>query len=194
MLLRGGKAMAHLAGRIYHVYNRGCNRERIFVSDDNYRYLLRQVKLFLSDAAVSIIAYCLMLNHYHFLLRSESDNAVGRFIQRLFNSYAQAFNRQQGRSGTLFEGRAKSLEVTDEQYAIHLCRYIHLNPVVAGLARQPEDWPYSNYLEWIGQRAGTLIDCDFVQFYYPVPGEYQVFIHSSVDEAIAGKLERYCTG
>ncbi len=185
--------MAHLAGHIYHVYNRGCNRERIFISDDNYRYLLKQVKRFLSDSAVSIIAYCLMPNHYHFLLRSDSDNAVGRFIQRLFNGYTQAFNRQQGRRGTLFEGRAKSIEVADDQYTVYLCRYIHLNPVVAGLVKQPEDWPYSNYLEWIGQRPGTLIDRDFVRFYYPEPAEYEAFICSSIDEAMAAKLEKYYT-
>jgi len=184
--------MAHLAGHYYHVYNRGCNRERVFASDDNYRYLLRQIKRFLPGAAISIIAYCLMPTHYHFLLHSDTDNAIGRFIQRLFNGYTQAFNRQQGRSGTLFEGRAKSMEVDEEQYAIYLCRYIHLNPVAAGLVRHPEDWPYSNYLEWIGKRAGTLIDRDFVRLYYPQPSEYEAFVCSSIDEVIAAKLKKYC--
>jgi len=125
-------------------------------------------------------------------LRSETAGAVGRFIQRLFSTYTQAFNRQQRRSGTLFEGRAKSIEVEDEQYAIHLCRYIHLNPVVAGLVKQPEDWPYSNYLEWIGQRVGTLMDRDFVQAYYAAPDDYAAFIRLSVSEAIAAKLAKYC--
>jgi REP element-mobilizing transposase RayT len=163
--------MPHLAGCYYHTYNRGCNREHIFASADNHLYLLRQIKRFLPDSSVIIIAYCLMPNHYHFLFRSEADDAVRRFIQRLFNTYTQAFNRQQGRSGTLFEGRAKSIVVDNEQYAIHLCRYIHLNPVVAGLVKQPEGWPYSNYLEWIGQRAGSLVDQDFVRAYYARPEE-----------------------
>ncbi len=108
--------MPHVAGQCYHVYNRGCNRENIFASDENYLYLLRQAKKFLTDSSVSIIAYCLMPNHYHFLLRSDSDGAIARFIQRLFNCYTQAFNRQQGRSGTLFERRAKSIWVDDEMY------------------------------------------------------------------------------
>lgn len=183
--------MAHLAGHYYHVYNRGCNRERIFARDDNYLYLLKQIKRLLLGAPVGMIAYCLMPNHYHFLLRADSDDAIGRFIQRLFNGYVQAFNRQQGRSGTLFEGRAKSIEVDDERYAIYLCRYIHLNPVVAGLVNRPEDWPYSNYLEWIGKRAGTLLDRDFVQLHYARPAEYEAFVHSSIDDAIAAKLEKY---
>ncbi len=92
--------MAHFAGQYYHVYNRGCNREPIFCSEENYKFLLRQAKRFLADAAVAVIAYCLMPNHYHLLLRSENDGAIARYVQRLFNSYTQAFNRQQSRSGT----------------------------------------------------------------------------------------------
>ena len=127
----------HLAGHYYHVYNRGCNRERIFADDGNYLFLLRRAKAFLADYALSMMAYCLMPNHYHFLLRLEQDGALSRFVQRLFNSYTQAFNKQQGRGGTLFEGRAKSVLVDTDEYVLHLCRYIHLNPVKAGLVAHP---------------------------------------------------------
>ncbi len=180
-----------LAGHYYHIYNRGCNRENIFVTADNYIYLLQQVKRILPDSLISISAYCLMPNHYHFFLRSDSDDAASRFLQRLFNGYTQALNKQQKRSGTLSEGRAKSVEVTDDQYALHLCRYIHLNPVAAGLVQHPEDWLYSNYLEWIGKRPGTLIDREFVQHFYPRPSAYEEFILSTMDEALALKLRRY---
>lgn len=183
--------MKHIAGEYYHVYNRGCNRQSIFVSDENYHYLLRQAERFLPNAAISIIAYCLMPNHYHFLIRSETDSAVARFIQRLFNSYTQAFNRQQNRSGTLFEGRAKSIWIDDEKYLIHLCRYIHLNPVASGFVSRPEDWQFSNYLDWIGKRASTLIDYDFVHNYFPKPSTYESFILSSIDNSIASKLSKY---
>jgi putative transposase len=80
-----------------------------------------------------------MPSHYHFLLRPEEDGLLSRFIQRLFNSYTQAFNKQQGRSGTLFEGRAKSVRVDTDEYVLHLCRYIHLNPVRAGLVAHPAE-------------------------------------------------------
>ena len=112
-------------------------------------------------------------------------------IQRLFNSYTQAFNRQQGRSGTLFEGRAKSIWVDDEMYLIYLCRYIHLNPVVAGLVPDAEDWQYSNYLEWIGMRGGSLIDHEFVAAYFPNPSDYTEFIASSTDDALARQVAKY---
>ena len=183
--------MKHFAGNYYHVYNRGCNRENIFVSDRNYHYLLRQAEKFLEDADISIIAYCLMPNHYHFLLRSDSNDSVAKFIQRLFNSYSQAFNRQQKRSGTLFAGRVKSILVDDESYLIELCRYIHLNPVVAGLVSRPEDWAYSNYLEWIGKRSSKLCDNEFIQEYFPKATDYQAFILSSISDAKARKLAKY---
>jgi len=184
--------MEHLAGHYYHVYNRGCNRERIFTETDNYLYLLKLIKRNLPGASVHMTAYCLMPNHYHFLMRCDADRGVGLFIQRLFNGYSQAFNRRNNRSGTLFEGRSKSIMVTDERYVMRLCGYIHLNPVVAGLVSAPEKWPYSNYQEWIAERAGSLIDREFISMYFHGPDEYKAFIESSVDEAMARKMATYC--
>ena len=181
----------HLAGHYYHVYNRGCNRERIFANDDNYLFLLRRAKSFLAGYPLSVIAYCLMPNHYHFLLRPEEDSALSPFIQRLFNSYTQAFNKQQGRSGTLFEGRAKSILVDTDEYVLHLCRYIHLNPVRAGLVTHPGEWPYSNYLEWVEQRGGTLADRAFVRQYFPTPADYETFVMNEVDPLLEQKLQVY---
>jgi len=181
----------HLAEHYYHVYNRGCNQERIFANQENYVFLLRRIKKLLPDYALRIIAYCLMPNHYHFLLRPEEDGALSPFIQRLFNSYTQAFNKQQGRSGTLFEGRAKSVLVDTDAYAIHLCRYIHLNPVQAGMARHPGDWPYSNYLEWVEQRDGTLVDRKFVRQYFPTATDYEKFVLSEMKPALEEKLKAY---
>jgi putative transposase len=178
-------------GEYYHIYNRGAGRNPIFFTPANYEYCLRLIKHYVTQYAVTVIAYCLMPNHYHFFVRSDSDDAASRFIQRLFSGYTQAFNKQQKRSGTLFEGRAKSVEVSDDQYALHLCRYIHLNPVAAHLVQQPADWPYSNYLEWIGKRPGVLIDREFVQHFYPLPGAYEDFMRSTIDEALALKLKRY---
>ena len=180
--------MKHPAGHCYHVYNRGCNRQDIFANEGNYVFLLRRGKSYLKDARVSVIAYCLMPNHYHFLLRSEEDEAIPRFIQRLFNSYTQAFNKQQGRSGTLFEGRAKSVLVDRDEYAVHLCRYIHLNPVRAGLVRHPEEWPYSNYLEWVERRQGTLMDRAFVRQYFPCAADYEAFLKAEIDPSVEQKL------
>jgi len=106
----------------------------------------------------------------------------------LFNAYVQAVNRQQGRKGTLFEGRFRHVWVDREEYLIHLCRYIHLNPVKAGLVAEIGDWPYSNYLEWIGERAGRLKDDVFIRDRFPTPEAYQRFVADGQDDVRAREL------
>jgi putative transposase len=76
----------------------------------------------------------------------------------------------------LFEGSYKVALVNNESYLLHLCRYIHANPVKHGLVTDVAAWPYSNYLEWVGERNGTLVDHDFVQEHFPVPEGYRAFV------------------
>jgi len=179
-------------GHYYHVYNRGAGRGTLFFHAQNYLYCLRLIKRHSQRYGITIIAYCLMPNHYHFLLRQESDVPISKFINVLFNAYVQAVNRQQNRSGTLFEGRFRHVCIDREEYLVHLCRYIHLNPVKAGLVESPEDWPYSSYLEWIGQRSGTLKDEDFIRGRFLTPESYQRFVADHDDEDRARKsMKRY---
>ena len=162
--------------RYFHVYNRGANRDPIFFSQENYLYCLRLIKKHAITYQITLIAYCLMPNHYHFLLRQDGDIPISKFINVLFNAYVQAVNWQRHRSGTLFEGRFKHKLVDRDEYLIHLCRYIHANPVKAGLVTRLEEWPYSNYLEWVGERAGKLVDHDFVDTYFPERQKYTEFV------------------
>jgi putative transposase len=166
----------------YHIYNRGAGKGLIFFNPGNYEHLLRLVKQYHRQYGVAIIAYCLMPNHYHFLLRQETDQPLSKFINVLFNAFVQAVNRQQGRKGTLFEGRFRHVWIDREEYVIHLCRYIHLNPVKADLVPSPGDWAYSNYLEWIERRAGTLKDKVFIRDRFPTPESYQQFVADGLDE------------
>ena len=179
--------MKHLAGNYYHVFNRGVDKRHIFANDGNYRFLLSKFKEYVALYSLTIIAYCLMPNHYHLLVRLEADGTLSSFIQRVFNSYVQAFNVQENRSGTLFEGRAKIKLIHRNDYFLHIPRYIHLNPVKAGLVTRPEDWPFSNYREFIGLRKGTLFSPDFVTDNYNSPQTYRAF----VEEQIPPKVETY---
>ncbi len=163
-------------GGYYHIFNRGCDREAIFRTNENYLFLLRRIRKYFEPNLVTVIAYCLMPNHYHFLLRQNSDIPISDLIQALFNSYSKAFNKMYNRKGTLFEGKYKSLHVDEENYLIHLCRYIHRNPFEAGLVSNLEGWAFSNYLEWIGKRNGALVDRAFVQSRFPSPIDYQRFV------------------
>jgi REP element-mobilizing transposase RayT len=161
------------------VYNRGAGRQAIFREERNYLYLLRLLKAVAHECSVTVIAYCLLPNHYHWLLRQDGDISAGRVPTRVFGSYSQAFNRAYERTGTLFEGPYKVLAVNTDNYFVNLCAYIHLNPVHHHLVDVPEAWPYSNYLEWIEKRRGTLIDRDLVRAYFANPWAYEEFMRDT---------------
>jgi REP element-mobilizing transposase RayT len=165
-----------IPGQYYHIYNRGANRGLIFRSQDNYDFLLRRIREYSIKTQATIVAYCLMPNHYHFLIRQDSEKPVSEFIQALFNSYTKAFNKMYGRTGTLFEGPYKANAVEKYEYLLYLCRYIHRNPLDAGLVTHPADWKHSNYLEWIGKRSGIETDMKFVNENFPNPLEYEEFV------------------
>ena len=81
-----------------------------------------------------------------------------------------------GHSVTLFEGRFHAKPVQTKSHLLHLCRYIHGNPVKDGLVTDPSDWPYSNYLEWIGERDGTLVDREFINNQFDSAEDYKKFL------------------
>ena len=182
---------AFAAGEIYHVYNRGVDGAPIFADPENYLYLLRKVKSLLREQPIRVLAYCLMPNHYHFVLRQEGELPLSSFIQRLFQTYTQAYNKRQGRRGPLFEGRFRHVLVDRDEYALHLCRYVHLNPVAGGLVSRPDLWPYSNYLEWIRARPGTLVDRAFVGQYFPSAQAYASFVKDGIECKPVSDLGRY---
>jgi putative transposase len=180
-------------GLYYHIYNRGAGQQPIFFNTANYEYLLRLVQRYSPKYGAKIIAYCWMPNHYHFLLRQETDEPLSKFINVLFNAYVQAVNQEQGRSGTLFEGRFRHVCVDRYEYLIHLCRYIHNNPRKAGLVSKLEDWPYSNYLDWIGLRNRILKDDAFIEQHFPGTREaYRQFVDDLKEGTrIGGELKGY---
>jgi REP element-mobilizing transposase RayT len=187
---RRGDAFAK--GHYYHVYNRGAGRSSIFFADDQYDYCLDLVARYQKPYGVSIIAYCLMPNHYHFLLRQEADEPLSKFVSVVFNAYVQAMNRQHERTGTLFEGRFRHIRIDRDEYLIHLCRYIHLNPVKAKLVSLPEEWIYSNYPEWIGLRAEVLQDQEFIREHFPTTEAYRRFVEDYQDyERMSARIAPY---
>ena len=98
-----------------------------------------------------------MPNHYHLLICIKAEHDFSRKVMQPFGtSYTKAINAQEKRVGPLFQGRFKSIHVDDEAYLLNLTRYIHRNPVDAGLVDKPQDWPYSSYLDYAGLRDGSL--------------------------------------
>jgi len=170
------KRPPYLAGNYYHFYNRGRSRLSIFHCDSDYLKVLYKIKEYLQKFELTLIAYCLMPNHYHFLIRQDGEMRAGLLPQHVFNSYSKSYNIRYNHSGTLFEGNYRVRLVDKSDYLIHLCRYIHANPVKDGMAAELSLWPYSNYQEWIGVRDGTLVDREFVSNHFPSPDEYIAFV------------------
>jgi len=138
---------------------------------------------------ISIIAYCFMPNHYHFLVRQDSDLKVSCFINTVFNSYVQAVNGQCQRSGPLFQGRFRHSRIDRDEYLIHLCRYIHLNPVRAGMVSRPEDWSFSDCAAWVKGLA-PIPDC--VRMFLPEVGFYRRFLEDRKDSELdSERISRY---
>ncbi|MEZ4867194.1 MAG: transposase [Caldilineaceae bacterium] len=167
-------------GCYYHLYNRGAHRMSLFRCPDNYLFVLERMKKYAAELQLTIIAYCLLPNHYHWLLRQDGDQPAGMLAQRVFNSYSKAYNKAYQHIGTLFETRYKGILVDSDEYLRHLCCYIHANPVLHGIADTVELWPYSNYPEWIGMRNGTIIDRTFVEALFPHPDHYRAMVHNYI--------------
>ena len=169
----------------YHFYNRGNNRQAVFFQPENYLYFLKGVKKYLTST-VTIIAYCLMPTHYHILVRikqtsevfktSEVSLQVSRAMQKFLISYTKAINKRFSRVGSLFQGQFQSKPIETYSHLLNLCVYTHANPVKDGLVALPEDWIYSNYLEWLGKREGTLVDREFIQENFGSPAEYRALV------------------
>ena len=144
------------AGQYYHVYNRGNNYQAIFFDDpENQLFFLTQLRRYVAGPCAELIAYVLMPNHYHLLVRVSGDR-FSEGMQRFAISYTKAINKRYERVGALFQGAFKAIAVKDNEHLLHLSRYIHLNPVRAGLASKPEDWEFSSYREYVGLRQGRL--------------------------------------
>lgn len=163
-------------GMYYHIYNRGAHRTSIFRERANYLFVIGKMKEYARQNQIAVIAYCLMPTHYHICVRQDGEAPAGKLPQYVFNSYTKAYNLRYAHSGTLFEGRFRAKPIQTTNHLLHLCRYIHANPVKDGLVSHPADWEYSNYLEWSGERNGTLVDREFIREQFDSSEAYCKFL------------------
>ena len=134
---------------VYHVTSRGDRREDIFTDDEDRDALLRVLAQGMDRFSAQVLAYCLMGNHYHFVLHTREAN-LSRLMRHINGVYTQAFNRRHHKVGHLFQGRFKAILVDRDAYLLEVCRYVELNPVRAGIVRTAGDWPWSSYRSHVG--------------------------------------------
>lgn len=137
-------------GAYYHVINHGNGGEKVFKGIGDKKKFLEYLKKTVERFSLILHTYCLMTNHYHLLLETPQSN-LSVAIQWLNVSYAAYYNRKHQRSGHIFQGRYKAILIDADEYLGHLSRYIHLNPVRAGMVTTVEQYPWSSYPAFIGK-------------------------------------------
>ncbi|MFO8191656.1 MAG: transposase [Bacillota bacterium] len=149
---------------IYHVMLRGIDKRDIFLTKKDYKKFLRYIELAKEKSGFTLLAYCLMTNHVHLLLK-EGKEEIGDSIRRIAAGYAQYHNRIHGRTGHLFQNRYQSEPVNDDSYFLVVSRYIHQNPLKAGIVKNIDDYEWSSYKHYLVDKK-DLVDTDFLKKYF----------------------------
>jgi putative transposase len=174
-------------GSLYHVIARGNQRQPTFLDDQDFQAYLTRLATYQKRYGLILYAYCLMPNHVHLLLQP-SEPPLAKFMQGLQQSYTQRFNRAHGKVGHLFQGRYKAIVCETDAYLATLVRYIHLNPVRAGLVDDPEAYAYSGHRAYLTGDGAGLIDVGLVLSMIGGRAAYRRFVLAGIG---AGHEERY---
>lgn len=182
----------------YHIFNRANGNEKLFLSEDNYHYFLKRYKDFIQPICETH-AYCLMPNHFHFLIQVKRENDIlehlktlqgyktiedlknkniSRLLSQQFsnflNSYTQAFNKQHNRKGSLFMRSYKRKIITSDAYKLKTVHYIHFNAVEAGLCDLPEQWPYCSFSNLLNKQNDFFVNKETIEWF----GSKENFLHT----------------
>ena len=194
-------------GMYYHIYNRGNNRENLFLEKRNYSYFLSLYAKHIEPIA-DTYAYCLLRNHLHVSLRIKIEDEYlhtsqvfktydvtskpkkfnpSQAFSNLFNAYAKAINKGYGRTGSLFEERFGRIPVTNDSYFKNLIFYIHYNPQKHGFVDDFRDWEWSSYHALVGTGQTKLKRDEVLNMFDGVKG-FEEFHQGMVDEKKLTKL------
>ena len=177
-------------GNYYHVYNRGNRKQQIFLQERDYERFVEKIQQYQEKYPVEIVAYCLMPNHIHFLIKQVTGNGISQFMSNLCNSHSRYFNVKYETVGSLFQGRFKAKLVDKDEYLIHLSRYIHLNPVSLfkqinkNLFDQLSLYPWSSLPLYLSGVANKITNPKYLlQFFASVDPakDYQDFIKTNIN-------------
>jgi REP element-mobilizing transposase RayT len=151
----------HFPTALYHVIARGNQRQAIFSDEKDFRTYLSYLSEYKNKYSFHLYAYALMRNHLHLLMEAE-ESPLSKIMQVLQFRYTRYFNKRYRKVGHLFQGRYKAILCDKDVYLLELVRYIHLNPVRAGMVRRPEKYPWTGHLSYGGKGKVDLLDKDLV--------------------------------
>ena len=185
-------------GAFYHVTARGNERKKIFLSRSDYEKFLSYLTDALHKYGVILHSYILMANHYHLLVETPKAN-LSAFMHALNSSYTTYFNLKRNRAGHLFQGRYKAFLIDVDSYLLELSRYLHMNPVRAGITARPGDYPYSSFQAFVFPKEETIVFRDLIWDMVSrerkrAPQRYREFVESSLKEEARSPFEGVYAG
>ncbi|HHX87295.1 MAG TPA: transposase, partial [Firmicutes bacterium] len=143
------QARAQSSTGYYHVMMRGNNKENIFLKDNHKRYFLDCLKEQHEEGLIDIAAYCIMDNHAHIVAKSEPLINLSKAAKKINTKYAMGYNYRHDRTGHVFQSRYKSEIIYDDPYLLNVIRYVHINPIKAGVVREPGNYRWSSFNDYI---------------------------------------------
>lgn len=191
-------------GQFYHVYNRGVEKRPIFDNKRDYTRFLKTIIYYQLDGPkpkfsnffkykvfqpnpdkkiVEIICYCLMPNHFHFLIRQLKDGGISEFISKLVNSYTKYYNIKHDRVGHLFQGQFKAVLMESDEQLVHLSRYIHLNPISSFLVDNLNAYPWSSYSQYSSKINEKICNTEPILNFFKSTKDYERFVLDRVNYA-----------
>jgi REP element-mobilizing transposase RayT len=181
----------HFSGAVFHITSRGNAKQDVFFDDDDYRTFLSILRELKARCLFKLYAYCLMPNHVHLLIEvAQVSQSI--ILQYLLSRYGVFLNLKTSRVGHVFQGRFRSTLCDRDAYLLTLVRYIHANPVRAGLVKDPGDWPWSSHGEYLG-RNDPISDPQFALALLSGDPDRarRSYLGLMKQEGLTGKIETY---
>ncbi|MCR4305988.1 MAG: transposase [Candidatus Daviesbacteria bacterium] len=198
-------------GEIYHVFNRGMDRRTTFTEKREFERMQKLIRfyrhkdipirfskviqqpedtrekilgaLYQGEKVVDILSYCLMPNHFHFLLKQKTEKGIPSFISNITNAYTKYFNTKHERTGPLLEGVFKAVHIESDEQLVHVSRYIHLNPVVSGVIAENEleNYQWASYPEYLSLSNMEISQKDLILDMFKTVKVYREFVNNQID-------------
>jgi putative transposase len=172
----------HLINSWYHLYNRGINKQKIFLDSKDYFFFIKLLKHYLSpefatnpitglfdpmnlSKDIKLASFTLMPNHFHLLVKQLTPNAITQLTMRIITTYVLYFNHKYQRIGPLFQGKLKGILIDTDSYLLHLSRYVHRNSISSSTTSLDE-YPYSSYPYFVGRKHAKWVKSELILDYF----------------------------
>lgn len=196
-------------GSFYHIINRGITNQNLFNNAWDYKRFILTLNYYIEEKPqqklslttkeeldkilpnspkkplVGIMAYCLMPNHFHLLLKQVTRGGITAFMKNLQNSYTRYYNIKNKRIGTLYQGKFKAVLIEGDEQLLHVSRYIHLNPFAAKIIDRPHQYSWSSYQHYLHNRSNRICAPQLILEMIGSPRKYREFIENYADYARA---------